>query len=207
MEVYEPRSRLPEEWAKRAACPVCQAVGLEINRKEGIPDRMVCKVCQVSFEIAQDFAHMRLMRLPKNQITQRIDLIGVWLTPIELRAIADQPLTAHKPTAPMKRPFEKSPVNESKSILANLPKLTQDEVNKRAINLNALGNTSETVRLALERAGATSEQIARGLEAVIRLSQKRAASQKTSFYVLAGLALLALLAFAAWTIFGAGAIH
>lgn len=207
MEVFEPRSRLPEEWAKRAACPVCQAIGLEVNRTTGSPDRMVCKVCRVSFEIAQDFTHIRLTRLPQNQITQRIDLIGQWLTPIELRAIVDQPLTAHRFTEPMKRPFEKSPGLESKSILASLPKLTQDEVNKRAINLNALGNTPETVRLALERAGATPDQISRGLEAVIQLSQKKFASQKTGLYVIAMLAFLSLLAFAAWSIFGSAAIH
>jgi len=206
MDTYEPRGRLPEEWARRAACPVCQSIGLEINHAEGSPDRMVCSGCRVSFEIALDFTHLRLVRLPDRQIVNRIDLIGCWVTPVELRAIVDQPLTAKQLTEPVKKPVEKPSITESKSILATLPKMTQDEVNKRAVHLAALGNSTETVRVALERAGATAEQIARGQAEIVRVRQQKFNSQKTGLWVIAILAILALLAFGAWLFIG-GAIQ
>ncbi len=205
MELFEPRSRLPDEWARKAACPVCQVVGLTVNYVDGCPDRMVCPVCRVSFEIAQDFTHMRIIGLPVQPIAHRIDLIGAWLTPVELRAIVDQPLTSNRLTEPIKKPWVKPTTGELKSILSSLPKLTQEEVNKRVANLASLRNSTESIRQILERAGATPMQIQRSLDDLARRRQKQIARQKTSLYILAGLALLAILAFAAYVVFGGGA--
>ena len=77
MKEYEPRTHLPDEWAKKASCPVCQSRGLLVSHTSGPADRMGCPACQVSFEIAQGFTHIRLMRLPDQFISHRIDLIGV----------------------------------------------------------------------------------------------------------------------------------
>lgn len=183
MKEYEPRTHLPDEWAKKASCPVYQSRGLLVSHTSGPADRMGCPACQVSFEIAQGFTHIRLMRLPDQFISHRIDLIGVWINPIELKTIVDKVIHAAQfVESPLQPPAAKQESKiYTKSILSTLPKLTQEEATQRALNLTALGNPPQAIQVVLQRAGASSEQTAIALEELTRVNQKKTKHQTRCF--------------------------
>ncbi len=198
---YEPRIHLPEEWAKKAACPVCQGRGLTVSHPDGRPDRMNCPSCQVVFEIALDFTHLRLVRLPNQFIALRLDLIGSWVNPGELRTIVEQNMaTTLIPEAPIPA-LASQPSPQPPAAPPIPPKLSQAEATQRAINLFGLGNSLETIRDVLERAGAAPEQVTLALGEITHRAKEKESRQTKFFYIttaVVGVLILGLIIWLAW---------
>ena len=200
MSEIEPRTHIAEEWASKAACPVCHERGLQVNHTPGVPDRTACPTCNVAYEISQEFTHIRLTRLPNRVISQRLDLLDVWVTPVELGVAIEKGsivIGARLAEAP---PFiAESPARpESRSILASLPPLTQDEVTRRLLTLSALGNPLEDVRVTLAEEGATEEQMRLAEETLAGIKQAKKQRTWRRFWIVTGLSGLAIAAIVIW---------
>ncbi len=190
MNEFQPRLTLPEEWAKQAACPVCRQKKLQVIHSENRPDCMDCSYCGVTFEIAQDGSHMRLINLP-DIISHPLTLPNTWMTAAELRSqidydsfIQSAPPTEEPQEAPQNatapvQPEPEQPAPAVKSKMSAPPVvnevLAQEDVTWRVIELAKLGNPPTTIRLTLSRQGATPEQIEIGLKELANYKRKQPA--------------------------------
>ena len=202
MSEIEPRTHIAEEWAKKAACPVCHGHGLGVNHTVGVPDRAICPTCRVTYEISEEFTHIRLTRLPIVAISQRIDLLESWITPVELEVIIAKSGGVKAGGAADVSPFfpEIPARPESRSILASLPPMTQDEVTRRVLTLRALGNKLEAIRLMMTDEGATEDQM-RGAEAALaQVQEDKRRRRWRSFWVITAVSSLVIIAVLAWLI-------
>lgn len=106
-----PYFSLPDEWANKAHCPVCNASPLTVLHSTGAPDQMACPCCHSCFEIEEKGARMYFTALP-GILTG--PLIGRWVTNVEVKqskqtVIARQTAENMAPGAPGQQPAERAP--------------------------------------------------------------------------------------------------
>ncbi len=87
---------IPEAWAAKARCPLCEAVPLQVQHVSGQADQFHCGRCGSAFEVEQGGARIHLVEAPR---PLRAQLQGRWLTASEARAVIQQMMPRSAPPA------------------------------------------------------------------------------------------------------------
>jgi len=87
-----PYPSLPDEWANKARCPVCNASPLAVVHRAEAADQMACPRCHALFEIEQKGPHIHFTALPG---ILNGPVGGRWVTYAEVRQIV-QDIAAQK---------------------------------------------------------------------------------------------------------------
>jgi hypothetical protein len=106
-----PYNSLPDEWANKARCPVCNASPLAVVHRAGAADQMACPRCHALFEIEQKGPRIHFTALPG---ILNGPIGGRWVTYAEVmqivQAIAAQKNAANPAEgAPASAPAQKTP--------------------------------------------------------------------------------------------------
>ncbi|MCE1255292.1 MAG: hypothetical protein LWX83_17310 [Anaerolineae bacterium] len=208
MNEYQPRLTIPEEWSTQAACPVCRQKTLKIIHSEQRPDCMDCSHCGVTFEIALDGAHMRLINLP-DIVSHPLAISNSWMTAAELRdqinyesflPLETETIEENSQTPPI---TPQKPPSQTTTTQATAPKtslqpqineaLSQEDVTWHIIELAKLGNLSTSIRTTMSRQGATPEQIEIGLKELSQYKRKQPAQKNFWLWVVIIVIVLCLL--------------
>ncbi len=136
MSLFIPIHHFPEEWSRRARCPVCKHGSMVINHNESLADHMHCLYCGVSFEVEEKGEHLFFIDTP---INMEDELKNRWVTRQQLQKALE-----NKRIEATQHQVEFSPIK-------NTPKanpLRADAV-KRARTLVELGNSADVIRQSL----------------------------------------------------------
>ena len=82
MSNLSPYFSLPDEWANKARCPVCNSSPLVVVHNAEAPDRMACPRCHCLFEIEENGTRIHFISLPK-VLSKLLD--GQWVTYAEMK--------------------------------------------------------------------------------------------------------------------------
>ncbi len=187
----ESRSKIPEEWAQKARCPVCRTKPMQLARSPKTKDRLACSRCGTVFEIEEGGTRLLLIRVP----SLLAQLQGKWLSVAEIQAIVQkiaQERVPHRvgettgdgsaasPAQPLTRDTSEPPKEESEAL-------------KRAKKLYELGNSLEQIQIALERnKNLSPEEIQLAVEEIQKLEEQKRAYQKRRLWIGIGVAALVL---------------
>ncbi len=165
-----PYISLPDEWARKAHCPVCNASPLAVVHRAGAADQMACPCCNSLFEIEQKGPHIHFTALPdiltglagRQWVTyaevkqtvkkaasaptlcpSRLHLLKIWLRYSCAVARLKSSLS-NRPTPPRLPPIQPEPV-----YMQRAPEIKS--VRTRAKDLYALGNRPEQIQQILSR--------------------------------------------------------
>ncbi len=136
MSAFTSLKHFPDEWGKRARCPVCQHASMQIMRFDSAPDQMRCQYCGVSFEIEENGQHLFFVDTPlnlENELRRR------WVTRNQLSSVIEN------------KKIETASQNsalEAKPAPSRANPLRADAV-KKARTLVELGNSAEVIRQSL----------------------------------------------------------
>lgn len=187
----ESRSKIPEEWAQKARCPVCRTNPMQLARSPKTKDRLSCSRCGTVFEIEEGGTRLLLIRVP-SLLTQ---LQGKWFSVAEIQAIVQkiaQERVSHKvaeTTSPVSTTASAQPFTED---ISETPK-QESEALKRAKKLYELGNSLEQIKIALERnKNLSPEEIRLAVEEIQKLEEQKSAHQKRRLRIGIGVAVLVL---------------
>ncbi|MAT41694.1 MAG: hypothetical protein CL609_05080 [Anaerolineaceae bacterium] len=130
MSLYSAIETFPDEWSRKARCPICKGIFLQIFHFPNSPDQMHCPQCEVVFTIEQKGEHLFFVKCPNHFPDSLKDR---WVTRYEIS-----------------EKIAKS-VNNGPSAAVNIPTANplRAEAVRRARNLVQLGNSKENVRKAL----------------------------------------------------------
>ncbi|PKO14765.1 MAG: hypothetical protein CVU39_13625 [Chloroflexi bacterium HGW-Chloroflexi-10] len=137
MSTFTAMQHFPDEWTRKARCPICQSGFLQIRRKNPKPNQIFCPNCGISFEIEKGGEHILLMEMPLNFPEQ---LAHQWVTRAQIQAI----LRENQKSSPQLTIPASSGV---KNVPAANP-LRADAV-RRARSLVEMGNPPDVIRKAL----------------------------------------------------------
>lgn len=187
--MLESHRQLPDLWAEKATCPICNAPRMFILRSPDRNDQMTCKRCGLCFEIEQGGSRLMVTAVPKGLSTK---LIGHWFTMPDLQNIGER-LAARKaaikrsPTAQKSKrsstTFQATQIAVDKPAIEEpLPEPLPEPLAKearRAVELYTLGNSIEQIRASLENSAAlTPDELNRVIEEVEKLELKKSAAQR-----------------------------
>lgn len=130
MSLYSAIETFPDEWSRKARCPICKGVFLQIYHYPHTADQMHCPQCEVVFNIEKKGEHLFFTKYPShfpNTIKDR------WVTRQEISENIAKSIT--------------SGVSAANHIPTANP--LRAEAVRRARNLVQLGNAKEDVRKAL----------------------------------------------------------
>ncbi len=106
MDGISPRSTIPDAWAEKGRCPLCQAARLRVLHTAGAPDQLACARCGLAFELEAGGARLRVRALPA-RLSAPPALTQAWLSAADLGARlrpapppANVPAPATLPEAP-----------------------------------------------------------------------------------------------------------
>lgn len=218
MSAVQPRAAIPDDWASKSRCPLCQATPLRLLRESGLPDRLACVRCGAAFLVEQGGSRICFTDLPDPLIEHREE----WMTFADAGALARQ-APAQKPAAEPLRHSQEMPRGrlgeaaaeetypqaQTASFSAGLSaapaqagtaipeaekQLSDDEVWQRAFRLYELGNTLARIEMILREAGsASAEQIEAARRELEKLERQRLERQNRSLKIAAGVILALLL--------------
>lgn len=136
MSAFTSLQHFPDEWGKRARCPVCQHASMQIMRFDSGPDQMCCQYCGISFQIEEKGQHLFFVDTPlnlENELRHR------WVTRNQLSgAIENKKIEAASQQSALMPLPAKSPANP---LRANAV--------KKARTLMELGNSAAVIRQSL----------------------------------------------------------
>ncbi len=185
------RSKIPEEWAQKARCPVCRTAPMQLVRSPKAKDQLACKRCGTAFEIEQGGTRLFFIQVP----SLLSHLRGQWMTIAEIqshvRRLAQERLSPHS----VESADSSSPVSAVQPFTGNKSELLpqESEALKRAKKLYELGNTPEQIKIALERSeNLLPNDIQRAVEEIQKIDEQKRASQKRRLIIGIGIALLVL---------------
>lgn len=142
------RSDIPDSWGANGHCPACGAVPLEVIHIPDLPDYMICRKCELSFELADNASQLRVKNLPDNLGFAESELRFRWVTPGAIQKLIEN----------------RSAYLQRKTVPENKGILTDDDVWERALSFHRLGNKPQKIAYVLIQAGASREQADAALE-------------------------------------------
>jgi hypothetical protein len=173
---------IPDAWAEKGHCPICNKATLRVVHHDGQPDQLACVSCGCSFEIEADGPNIRMDRIGPDYKVKLQVADGIWMSVVEIHQQLIQQ-TRQDNTGIEPNPVETSVEkvhqsdntkgsNESKDTIQAIV-LNQEEVNRRAIGLAALGNRPASIRSTLTGSGISAEMVTIALEEVKSRKIKR----------------------------------
>lgn len=185
------RSKIPEEWAQKARCPVCRTNPMQLARSPNTKDRLSCSRCGTAFEIEEGGTRLLLIRVP----SLLAQLQGKWLSVAEIQAIVQkiaQERVPHRITETTGDVSTTSPAQPLTRDTSEPPK-EESEALKRAKKLYELGNSLEQIQIALERnKNLSAAEIQLALEEIQKLEEQKSIHQKRRLWIGVGIAALVL---------------
>jgi rubredoxin len=168
----QPIAQIPDDWAKKASCPVCTVnKSLEIIHLEMMPDQFLCQNCSATFQVQSSSSKIRIKVLPKILKSEFVNLLDQWVDPVEVQAFYQQYLNQQDET----KRIEDTPTK---------PRLSDADVLKRVFELRKLDNDRSTIKMLLEQAGATEDQISSAITRVqFHYDQEEKSSGKVIFWM------------------------
>ncbi len=176
-----PRDHIPDEWAHRGHCPVCNANNsLDILHFPDAPDQFSCQQCAANFELLSQGNKIRVMTLPEVLKPAWMDVINRWMSPEEIQRL-------YKRYSAVEQQIQED-VNEF------IPdqSLSNRAVMHQAIELQNLGNSFDQIGKLLFQAGASKAQVAGALK---RLQQSAEAESKRRGCIMWVMGIAALIIF------------
>ncbi len=130
MSLYSAIETFPDEWSRKARCPICKGVFLQIYHNRNSPDQMHCPQCEVVFIIEQKGEHLFFTKCPSHFPD----------------SIKDRWVTRHEISEKIAKA-----ISSGTSAAVNIPTANplRAEAVRRARNLVQLGNSKDDVRKAL----------------------------------------------------------
>ncbi len=182
MSSYTARMEIPDAWAEKGHCPICNKTTLYVAHPTGQPDQLACVSCSCSFEIEADGPNIRLDWIGPDYQQKLQVAAGSWMSVVDIRRQLIQPARQDKPEVDT-NPIDRS-VGESNRISntsgsentkdsTQSPELNQEEVIRRAIGLAELGNKPASIRSTLIGSGISDELVTIALEEVKSRKIKR----------------------------------
>lgn len=177
MSSYKPKMSIPNEWATKGSCPICDRHSLYVEKTAGEADRMSCTGCEASFEMESDGPHIRLVVLPPEFACYIQPAWETWMTVHEIRSQISSPAAAiTQTTAPQLPSYRPRLSSFTESVQTNVPtlfdedqykeELNQESINERALGFSALGNSTREIKETLTKLGASNEQIDQALSLI-----------------------------------------
>jgi hypothetical protein len=186
----QPREHIPDTWAGKGSCPVCHATNtLDVTHIEDGPDRFVCRMCRVAFEVQSSGESLiRVKVIPDVLKPVWSDIFNRWLDPDDLHTLFQR----HRSEKQQKTPDEGDIVSDST--------MADRDVMKRVIELKKLGNDDETVELLLYQAGAATNQVNAALSRYHSATERQTKGRSSAlgWMIFAAVMVLALLVGLAW---------
>ncbi len=177
MSSFTALSEIPDKWAEKGHCPICDSLALRVIHHPGASDHLACVSCGCAFELEVDGPHIWLLRIGPDYLTKLMPADGIWISTIELRR-----LLLIEPTNPIPVPEitptripekEITPVyTTSSSYFPDLPQVpvvedfSQEEVERRALALAELGNSSTKIKSVLSNSGIPDSQVSTAVEGI-----------------------------------------
>jgi hypothetical protein len=177
MSSFTALTEIPDKWAEKGHCPICNSLSLRVIHHPGASDHLSCVSCGCAFELEVDGPHIWLLRIGPKYQTILMPAEGTWISMIELRR-----LLLIEPTNPIPVPEithtripekENHPVyTTSSSYFPDLPQipvvddLSLEEVERRALALSELGNSSSTIKSVLSSSGIPDSQVSTVVEEI-----------------------------------------
>jgi hypothetical protein len=119
-----PRWEIPETWAWGGHCPACGARPLQVVHLPDYPDYLICRRCELSFEVEMGGRKIHIKNLPEQFESFERDLCDRWVDPNVLSTLLEN----------------KSSISHEQSNIKAPAPLSDDEVWNRAFSLYRLGN-------------------------------------------------------------------
>lgn len=184
MSSYEALSEIPDKWAEKGHCPICSNLSLHVIHHPDVADHLSCVTCGCAFELEADGPHIWLLRIGPEYQTTLMQAEGIWISMIELRRLVmSQP--AISVPAPEIIPInvsEKETTPATSAVSNHFPSLSQtsdveilsqDEVERRAIALAELGNSTSEIKTVLSGSGIPDSQVSSALNEVATRKVKK----------------------------------
>jgi hypothetical protein len=160
---------IPEDWLRRAVCPICGGANLSIKHLVSEPDQIACENCTASYEVAQDGAHVRLVVIPPGLPEEAG---GRWLTPAEVKNVAPRVIVL---------PRMMANIPPALGTAASVVPVNTQLVVERARKLRALGNSPDKIRSILSGSGGITD--AQVDEAIGKLYERAPGENSPLFWV------------------------
>jgi hypothetical protein len=184
MSSFISRTEIPDKWTEKGHCPICNNISLRVVHHPEVADHLACVTCGCAFELEVDGPHIWLLRIGPEYLTALLPAEGTWISMIELRRLVMTLPEIPHPDAVINAvkvdEREINPVSSSSSIhFPNLPDksdvetLSQDEVERRAIALAELGNSTSEIKTVLSGSGIPDNQVSSALNEVATRKVKR----------------------------------
>lgn len=185
------RSKIPEEWAQKARCPVCRTNPMQLVRSPKAKDHLACKRCGTAFEIEEGGTRLFIIQVPS--LLSHME--RQWMTVAEIQAQVRK--LARERLAPdfVEPPASTSTVPTVQPFTGDIsePVAQESEALKRAKKLYELGNTLEQIKIALERnENLLPNDIREAIEEIQKIDEQKRARQKRRLIIGIGIALLVL---------------
>lgn len=167
MSSFTARMEIPDAWAAKGRCPICNNSSLCIAHQPGFPDEMDCSTCGCAFEVESDGPAIRLVRTGPEMKLKLQAIEGTWVSAVDLHRQLYQPavetpaqqveqVISIKESAPAYS-AQGLPVVEVQQTSTEIP--DQAEVNKRVLGLAELGNRPDRIKSTLSKAGIPDEMV------------------------------------------------
>jgi hypothetical protein len=177
MSSFTALSEIPDKWAEKGHCPICNSVSLRVIHHPGMSDHLACVSCGCAFELEMDGPHIWLLRIGPDYQTKLMPADGIWISTIELRRLVlTEPVIpdpVHEITPARIPEKEINPVyTTSSSYFPDPPQkpvvddLSLEEVEQRALALAELGNSSSKIKSALSSSGIPDSQVSTVVEGI-----------------------------------------
>jgi hypothetical protein len=160
---------IPEDWLRRAVCPICGGANLSIKHLVSEPDQIACENCTASYEVAQDGAHVRLVVIPPGLPEEAG---GRWLTPAEVKNVAPRVIVL---------PRMMANIPPTLGTAASVVPVNTQLVVERARKLRVLGNSPDKIRSILSGSGGITD--AQVDEAIGKLYERAPGENSPLFWV------------------------
>jgi hypothetical protein len=175
MTIIQPRTTIPEAWAKNGRCPLCAATAMQVLRQEGCADQLRCASCGLFFEVERDGACLHVTRWPDSFAVRPETVADRWVTAAELRTLT---LRSVPPpavgTAPAPAPGSPAPDQSAKKPRPAIP----DEMVVRAQKLAKLGNTPAQIQAILAQSETDPARVKAAIQVASRLDREQQARQR-----------------------------
>jgi hypothetical protein len=131
MSLYSAIETFPEEWSRKARCPICKGAFLQIYHSPYTPDQLHCPHCEVVFNVEKEGEYFLFTKYPSHFPDS---IKKCWVTRREISETLAK--------------FQREGA-EPAIIVIPSPNPLRAEAVRRARNLVELGNSKEDVRKAL----------------------------------------------------------
>jgi hypothetical protein len=169
------RDEIPSDWAKVGHCPACQSAPLQVVHLLNATDYLICRKCELAFEVELDGARIRIKNVPDQLGFMEQELRYHWVEPSDLTRLFNN----HLALRAQQQARKAAPGPHS-----------DEEVMRRAISLYRMGNKPKMVEFILIQAGATPEQAQAAFVSLKQLSAQEAESLNRKFQLAGGIILL-----------------